>query len=522
LLHTWSLSVEWQFYLLLPVYLLVVWRLKPGRAAQAWALAVGLGISYVLSVLTTDRNPTAAFFLIQTRAWEMMVGGAVFLMAPLISLSNAGRKFIEIFGLGLIVFSVALFKGESIWPGWRAMVPVLGAAMVIFSNGVSIWNSNKLSQWIGDRSYSIYLWHWPVCVALVYLGRKDEYWAVAGGVLISLVLGHLSFILIENKTRYHLGRLILRDGAVVLIGFTALVGLPAVAFWEQNGVIGRFAPEVELAAAESNNFNPRRGECHPAKGATSPSCVYGGKEWKVLVIGDSHADALVSAVAQARTDEDAGVVQWTYSGCPFVPGIKQLPHQLAKFSSDYKCVDFIGWEQDQLKKLPGNIPAIIAGRYAEAAFGPNESQVGLDIPSVYFTKIYTRTTPEFLSEFSAAITATACELAKGRKVYLVRPIPEMGIDIPKILSRRMIFNKVDDLYVSIESYRNRNSWVWAAQDKAHDECGVTILDPTVYLCRDGRCYGSMNGRPLYHDDDHLSQFGNKLLVPMFKKVFEEL
>jgi hypothetical protein len=98
----------------------------------------------------------------------------------------------------------------------------------------------------------------------------------------------------------------------------------------------------------------------------------------------------------------------------------------------------------------------------------------------------------------------------------------MGFDVPKTLSRRMAFGQTDDFFVTRDAYQKRNAWVWAAQDAARDQCGIKILDPTPYLCHDGRCYGSQNGRPLYHDDDHLSEFGNKLLVPMFAEVFDDL
>jgi hypothetical protein len=143
------------------------------------------------------------------------------------------------------------------------------------------------------------------------------------------------------------------------------------------------------------------------------------------------------------------------------------------------------------------------------------------VPRVYFSKVYGSTTPEFLAEFAQQITQSACQIAKQRTVYMVRPIPEMGFDVPKTLSRRMVFGQTDDLFIALDAYQERNAWVWAAQDAARDRCGVKILDPTPYLCRNGRCYGSQNGRPLYSDDDHLSEFGNKLLVPMFAEVFKE-
>lgn len=86
----------------------------------------------------------------------------------------------------------------------------------------------------------------------------------------------------------------------------------------------------------------------------------------------------------------------------------------------------------------------------------------------------------------------------------------------------MAFAFNDDMSISMEAYQKRNAWVWAAQDAARDQCGVKLLDPTPYLCRSGRCYGSQNGRPLYRDDNHLSEFGNALLLTMFAEVFQNL
>jgi hypothetical protein len=202
--------------------------------------------------------------------------------------------------------------------------------------------------------------------------------------------------------------------------------------------------------------------------------------------------------------------------------MKLTPKEVARSGADYKCEAFIDWAQTGLKALPSSVPVVIINRYASAALGANEDKHLLNVPGLYFSKVYDRTTPEFLAEFAQHITSSACELAKQRKVYMVRPIPEMGFDVPKTLSRRMVVGLNDDLFIPIDAYRARNAWVWAAQDAARDQCGIKILDPIPYLCRDGRCYGSQNGRPLYTDSNHLSEFGNKLLMPMFKQVFDDL
>ncbi len=520
LLHTWSLSVEWQFYLLLPIVLLATWRLKPGRAAQLGVVAVCFAASFGASVLVTNIDSPAAFFLLHTRAWEMLAGGMVYLLVPSPQRLIRYRRCLDMTGLVLILLSVALFDKHSAWPGWRAMLPVAGAMMVLASNSASAWTGNKISQWLGKRSYSLYLWHWPVYVSLAYIEMGHDDLARVAGMLATVVFGHVSYLWIENPARRLLEQRRFPHAASGLTALVACVALPSAAVWARQGIAGRFSPQIELAAAEAGNVNPRRAVCHTRAGVTSPSCVFGGAAWKVIVVGDSHAGAVVSGLAAAMPAGDAGVVQWSYSGCPFVFGLKKIPAVLASQSAQYKCSQFIEWARAQLQVLPPTIPIVIVGRYAAVGFGTGEGRGERPIPDVYFSKIYPSTSATFLQEFSQQITRSACELAKRRTVYMLRPIPEMGVDVPKTQSRRMSFGIKGDVSVSLAAYRDRNDWVWAAQNAARDRCGIKILDPLQYLCHDGRCYGSKDGRPLYHDDDHLSEFGNKLLVPMFSEVFK--
>jgi hypothetical protein len=98
----------------------------------------------------------------------------------------------------------------------------------------------------------------------------------------------------------------------------------------------------------------------------------------------------------------------------------------------------------------------------------------------------------------------------------------MGIDVPKTLSRNIMFGRGnEDIKITLAEYHERHKLVWEAQDEAAKQCGVKILDPLPYLCDDKYCYGSKNGRPLYYDDDHMSEYGNKFLVPMFEQVFKD-
>lgn len=520
LLHTWSLSVEWQFYLLLPIVLATIWRLRPGRPAQLAFILLGGGLSFTASVLMTAASSSSAFYLLPARAWEMLAGGLVFLLPRHLVLGLRAKAGMEFSGFVLIVTSILIFDGLTPWPGWRATMPVLGTMMVLAAHRErSIWTSFRLAQWLGDRSYSLYLWHWPMVVALAFVEQQRNPFAITAGIAATLLLGHASCKWVELPVRRYLGRLSpVRFWGVAGCAFAVPVTL-AISVRLADGIEGRLRPDVERVAAASANINPRRAECHAMRGNTSPSCVWGGEDWRVLALGDSHTSAMVTALSTAG-GQHAGVVQWSYSGCSYVLGLRFIPEVKARQKNDYLCEDFIKWAAERLDKLPGDLPVVITNRYAANVFGANEEGM-TSKPGVYFSVPHDERDGRILAEFSNAIVETACHAAKHRKVYLVRPIPEMGFDVPKVLSRRLGFGFREDVSISRADYLARNQWVWAAQDEAARRCGVTILDPTEQLCDTERCYGSRDLQPLYSDDDHLSEAGNKLLVPMFSRIFAE-
>lgn len=522
LLHTWSLSVEWQFYLLLPLLLAAVWRLWPGRRAQLIFVLFGGAISFCASVLMTTQSSSSAFYLLPARAWEMLAGGAVFLLARRFRFGLPAKMVVEAIGFVMIIVAILLFEWSTPWPGWRAALPVIGAMMVLAAQrGRSRLTGHHIAQWLGDRSYSLYLWHWPMVVALAFVDQPKNTMAIAAGILLTFLLGHLSCRWVELPVRRYLGSLPpLRFWIRVSAVFgTALIA--ALAIRLSNGIEGRLLPEVERVAAASGSVNTRREACHASRGIESPSCVWGGDTWRVIALGDSHVSATVTAIAESG-GANAGAVQWSYSGCSYVLGLSFTPEVIARERSDYFCREFVSWAAARLDSLPSGIPVVIANRYAAHVFGANEDSKLSSKPSVYFSQPYATPEDKFVNEFKEAIVNTACHAASRRKVYLVRPIPEMGLDVPKVLSRRLAFGYREDVSIAKEDYLARNRWVWEAQDEAAKKCGVIILDPTEYLCDAERCFGSRNLQPLYSDDDHLSEVGNKVLVPMFRRIYAEM
>lgn len=194
LLHTWSLSVEWQFYIIYPLVLLALKRIFSLKALKS-LIIVATVIGFIFSVYATYKWPSASYYLFPMRAWEMMLGGVAFLYP--IKLQQNNKRLVEILGLILIVGSYIFITGDDPWPGYLALFPVLGTFLVIQAQrNESIITGNIIFQKLGAWSYSIYLWHWPFVVAIYTFSLPDQYIYI--GMTLSVLLGYLSYKYIER------------------------------------------------------------------------------------------------------------------------------------------------------------------------------------------------------------------------------------------------------------------------------------------------------------------------------------
>lgn len=502
LLHTWSLSVEWQFYLILPLILAFAWRLCPRPIALHASIVILFLASLVYCLLHTPQAQSEAFFLLQFRAWEMLAGALAYQISPHLTWQNPLKRISEFVGFLLIILSIGLFDPYVSWPGWRATLPVLGAVLILLAaRQNSPFTASKPAQWLGTRSYSIYLWHWPVVVALAYAGILDHSGWVWFGIALSLLLGHLSYTLVEMPASKMLGAIGAKRAAMILVAAIVIIAVAAQVV-RRSGVPERLSESVAWIEAERENQNPRLKECL----APDASCVYGEQPIQAILIGDSHADAVVTALQASLPQGKGGVLFRGASGCPIVFGMK---------SSDQGCQSLNEELQQTHRTLP-QAPIVVVGRtsnYINAGTPGGKAHL-------YFGEPTARVTQELLNEFSTQYVKTLCELAEHRPVYLVRPIPEMTVDVPTISGRSLLFGQQQNVTLPREDYERRQAFITGLQDEAANRCGVKILDPTEFLCDDSVCYGNDDKKmPYYRDKDHLSEYGNKVLVPMFERVF---
>lgn len=513
LLHTWSLSVEWQFYLVLPLFLVVVWRYFPGRRNARYALLAAFAASLLLSVLITPEHPSTAFYFFPIRAWEMLAGGLCHVFAAELALSARKARVAEWLGYGLILASIFALDATDAWPGYLALLPVSGALLVLIANRQQSFLSRlRLTQLMGLWSYSVYLWHWPMVVALVFLERQDEPVAIMAGMSASILAGWASYAWIENPARQGLGRMPRWPAMSGLALMTIAVAVPAMYVRLNNGVAGRMSLAVEVASNQALNYDERRYDCEGVGGDEFRSCVYGGPQIQAIVIGDSHASAVVTAVQAALPRKTDGVLSLSYTSCPTIFDAQSEHPEL-------NCPGFNDWAMRQIGKLASNIPLIIVNRSSDYPFGSHvPHDATFNHPTVFFEHRYKDPVPQFLGEFREHLITSVCRIAATRPVYVVRPIPEMPVNVPKTIARALVIGKQRAVSITLHQYHQRHSFIWAGQDEARTRCGIHILDPLPYLCSDTVCAGARNGVPLYYDDNHLTQFGNKLLVPMFESV----
>jgi peptidoglycan/LPS O-acetylase OafA/YrhL len=374
LLHTWSLSVEWQFYLLFPILVLVLLRLNVSRRRLVAILALLAFASLVLSISTSLTMPARAFFLLPWRAWELLAGALVWFLSRSPVLPAKLRFCCEAAGFALILGCVFLLNENAIWPGWLAMLPVMGTAMILIaSRQDSIMTAGPVAQWLGRSSYSLYLWHWPIVVALFYLELQNDVVAIGTGLVLTGIFGWLSYRWVETPSRVRLARWPRPvELGVILAGILAVI-IPSQIVRTLNGVPGRLPPDVEVIFNEARLSNPRMMECQGNPKTPVRECTYGGPKLGVIVMGDSHAGAVVRAVERALPDAGLHVLDWTKAECPTIADIKKVGGEV------FSCGEFVRRAIEKSKTLP-DAPIVLLNRTSNET-DPGEAPAA---PRYYF------------------------------------------------------------------------------------------------------------------------------------------
>lgn len=520
LLHTWSLAVEEQFYLFFPLLLLVLWRF--GRRPIQLTILLLACLSLLLSEWGWRHQPTANFYLLPFRAWELGVGALCALW--LRDHARRSSTLLATLGLGLILYATFAYDAAVPFPSLYALVPVGGTALIILFASRSTLVGRLLARGplvgLGLISFSAYLWHQPLLAFARIRSLENPSWQVMGLLcLASLGLAYLTWRYVENPFRQGRVAMATTRGRVFAASFlgTALFVASGLYGHLRQGIPERLPEPVVRLAKESRNVNPRRAECHVEGAKAIPECTYGGETLGAIVIGDSHAATLVRTIEQAMNDERRHVLDWTLASCPTIAWVKSDKASLAQ------CGAFVDYALGRSRALDPEVPLFIVNRVSSYLHGPTEHYRAEEAsyPDYYLSRPYAARVPEFLDEMAQGFVETACAFARHRKVFMFRPIPEMHRHVPEFMARSLSFTgEAQRVSISEQAYRERHDLALRLQDEAARQCGVRIIDPLPVLCQEGRCWGDIEGQPVYYDDDHLSETGAGFLLPVIRQAVQ--
>ena len=503
LLHMWSLSVEEQFYIFFPIILSVLMRFFQIRIVHI-ALLFGLIFSFFLSVWAVENAHVAAFFLLPSRAWELLIGSVLAMrIIPQIQLTPV-NEVIGLLGIGLIMLSVFFIDTTTPFPGFGALAPCFGAAMVIFANNKHLTFSGKLLSnpvlvFFGLISYSLYLWHWPIVVFAKYIVVDEPSLTLRLALIaLSVLVAWLSLLFIERPFRS--GHLIRKEANILLAGAGSLIAIAIVGFVfkESSGFPNRMPQDVLTLLETKGHYGEERSACHNiySKGISTP-CTLGAPDIEptLALVGDSHTGAIgVAFFDRAKRFERSGFQFSEQGWCPSPGYIKwgeakkyeRMNERFESFLSSHPTVNQIYlvcyWDQAiSENKYYSSNGTIVSG---QEAFATSLDALFKKNPKIDFITMYA---PPVYKKFGKDANA-----------------------------RRMLYT--DSNFGSIptsEYLNNRNLYKTTIDQLTQRNTNFHALDPKDYICDEIACKDIVAGQFMYRDSNHLSSDGAISVAPIF-------
>jgi peptidoglycan/LPS O-acetylase OafA/YrhL len=514
LMHTWSLAVEEQFYIVFPLVFALLAR--RGAKSTRWGLSLLLAGSLAVNVYGALNGTKYAFYTPWHRAWELLAGSILALgWLPSIA-SRRLREALSLAGIAAIAIAVFSYDAETPFPGAAALLPVVGTVLLIHSGGGGpSWVAQGLSTrgavFIGLLSYSLYLWHWPIFVFARYRLMREL--SASEGLLFSglaLLLAYVSWRFVERPFR-SAGQ---PRGRVFAFAFlssivTALLG---AGLYFTRGAPGRFSGPVLGAAMAAFDENPDCDACHnhkPAQVDADDVCLIGSAaQPSFVLLGDSFADALVPGIAAAAHAAGRAGFVITKGGC--APLLQ---------TGSAECQAFSAAALAFLTRHPGIDTVLMSARWSGFAegsrFGENRAKVFLndartETPSVEDSRRV------LVEGFERSLAAFA-----PRRVVVIGFSPEQTVRPPRAIALARRYGVPGVMGVERAVYDGRQQHAHAIIDPLARRPNVSVIDLGPALCDAERCPGERGGVVLYSDDNHLSRSGAIAINDTLARAFAD-
>lgn len=506
LLHTWSLAVEEQFYLLFPLMMIIL------RRASARTLLGVLACLFVVSLAIAQwlawQEPAAGFYLLPSRAWELALGAMIAVSGVEWS-KRLGGKFLAdalgLAGIALIVAAVFLFDATTPTPSLWTLLPTVGTALIITAAHQGNIAGTVLS-WrplvaVGLVSYSAYLWHFPLTVFARYAGVTAPPWLFGLAVMAaSLLLAGVTWLVIERPFRNR-QKMRLVPFAVSVVAMMLLANLfAAYVLLRQDGSDPRLTG-MQNRLMETATSSPFRQKCHIPQGRYRPpeaSCRFFVEQPDIAVFGNSHGVELAYALAAKLKDTDRGVMQFTFSSCPPVYGRRLAQRPLCS-----------RWTQEAVEYIARNpaITTVVISYYTNGlsdgpATTPPEAGSEPEAPA----------DDGEMDRMWASYSGTVARfLEAGKTVILVLQAPHLGDHVQKfIMAARTTADM--NFFPGISRTRWDESRRQILSRLSTMPAGAAVIDPATLFCDATECAAIKDGKALYFDEHHMSIAGAELIA----------
>lgn len=490
LLHMWSLSLEEQYYLAVPVLMLV--------AGRRWRLAVTVLLTLAslgLCLFLLQRNPVAAFYLLPTRAWELGIGSIVALLVRGGVVVPGAMRVARAGSLSLILALALFLRHDAAHPGIAALAVCLATAVLMVPGApmAALAGSLRPLDWIGDRSYSLYLVHWPLFAFAnnVFLTEPPA-WLNAVLLGLAVALAELQYRFVEQRYR-HVPLTRARIALLIAVPLLVLAGIGAA---NRIGRTQDGRDRIEPIGLAADCTSPGEAACRT------------GARPATMIWGDSFAMAVAGGLAVSTP---GGIVQSTMATCgPFLdiaPANALYPPTWGR-----RCIDHNRATLDHLRRHPEIGTVILSSALAQYVPGAEEKGWRMLVGAGDAARVV----PQDVGRIAASLRRTVAALrAAGKRVVLFAPPPVIDFDAARCHDRRSAGRPTVSPYPDC-SYPATDHAAQAAPvrgflDGMNAGAVVPIYDIGPFLCGSGRCVTRMDGVPLYRDKAHFSAAGSRLL-----------
>ena len=500
LLHTWSLSVEWQFYLIYPLLVLIFKKFNICRYFPHCVIFC-IVASFFYGVYGTYLNAGVTYFSTLPRFWEFLIGG-------LVAIAHANGHLVFFRKIRFVSQPIALLGllaslyvvDKIFFPGWWALLPVICAAVLVADRSLSVINwalTLRIFQFFGDISYSLYLWHWPVLSYLTMTMGVNAPLGMPvriGGIVLSIALASLSHRWVEakirNKTGFWANKRILLLWATTSVFTLCLLLFVSIYPDEYQYRLPAYLKNADFALRDSN---PRRNECFQERddardmGYQPYFCRIGThtSELQAILWGDSFADAIQPAVDKAfLTAGYSGVVS-AASGCPPLEAVAYADEPTQHLFKH--CISGLG--------------------SSTLSFIREHKSIELVMMHANWARYGARNFPHDMANEICALKSS------GKRVILIGQVPQPPFDPPRYWAQQQTTQRGSINKIEFNDTHEMHSVFNEVLKATVNKCdGVQVILPKDALCQSSRCLAVYEGRAVFRDPAHLTNSGAMLLL----------